>query len=406
MNVIFVEPAFPHYQRDFVRALHGIGANVFAIGERPLEALGHELRSWLTDYQQIGSVTNEDQLYDAVRHAQSKAWIHRLECTIEAHVLPVARVREACTIPGTSVRTAYLCRDKPEMKRVLRNAGVPCARSDAVDSAAAARAFVEEVGYPVIIKPRAAAGAAGTFRADTDAELAESLREAGVDQGHSAAIEEFMSGHEGFLDTLTIDGEVAHEFISHYYPNVLEAMRARWISPQIVATNRLHAAGYDEVKTLARRVIEVLGIETSATHMEWFFGNEGLKFSEIGCRPPGVAHWDVYNAANEFDLYHEWAMGVTHGHVDKQPSRRYAAGIIAIRPQCDGRITGYSGVDEIGRRFGEFLVAAHFPQPGTPTQPVAAGYMANAWLRVRHPDYDRLREVMNTIGETVRVYAE
>ena len=31
--------------------------------------------------------------------------------------------------------------------------------------------------------------------------------------------------------------------------------------------------------------------------------------------------------------------------------------------------------------------------------------MANAWMRVRHPDFDELRQIMNTIGETVKVHA-
>ena len=62
-------------------------------------------------------------------------------------------------------------------------------------------------------------------------------------------------------------------------------------------------------------------------------------------------------------------------------------------------------MDRIGREFGECIVAAHLPAAGTPTQPVEAGYMANAWMRVRHPDYDQLRYIMNTIGETVRVRA-
>ena len=66
------------------------------------------------------------------------------------------------------------------------------------------------------------------------------------------AIEEFIEGHEGFYDTLTVDGRVAYDFVSHYYPNVLEAMRTRWISPQIVATNRMHEPGYDEVKEMGR----------------------------------------------------------------------------------------------------------------------------------------------------------
>ena len=39
--------------------------------------------------------------------------------------MAAAQVREACGIPGTAVRTAWLCRDKPSMKQVLREAGVP-----------------------------------------------------------------------------------------------------------------------------------------------------------------------------------------------------------------------------------------------------------------------------------------
>jgi len=405
MNVIFVEPAFPRYQRDFVRALHDVGARVIGIGERPAEHLDDELKSWLSAYQQIPSVTDAQALHAAVRHAQQREWIDRIETTIEAHVMPVARVREACSIPGTSVRTAFLCRDKPEMKRVLREAGVPCARFTAVGSVAEAREFAAQVGFPLVVKPRDSAGAAGTSRVDDLPALVRALEESGVGHGAPAALEEFVDGHEGFYDTLAIDGRVGHEFISHYYPNVLEAMRERWISPQIVATNRLDAPGYAELRTLAERVIQVLGIGTSATHMEWFFGSKGLRFSEIGCRPPGVAHWDVYNAANEFDLYREWAMTIVHGRTDRAPSRRYAAGIIALRPDRDGRITGYRGLEEVQQRHGECVVGSHFPDPGTPTQPVAAGYMANAWLRMRHPDYDELRRILDFVGRTVRVHA-
>ena len=57
----------------------------------------------------------------------------------------------------------------------------------------------------------------------------------------------------------------------------------------IVATNRIDSApSYEELKKMGQRVIDALGITTSATHMEWFSGPKGLKFSEIGCRPPGV----------------------------------------------------------------------------------------------------------------------
>lgn len=405
MHVIFVEPAFPGYQRHFVRALHAVGAEVSGIGERSFEHLDEALKGWLASYERVGSVIDEGQLTTAVKRIQSRTWVDRLEATIESHVLPVARVREACTIPGTSVRTAFFCRDKPEMKRLLRSAGIPCAQSDAASSAAEVRELAQRFGYPLILKPRDAAGASGTWKATDSTTLEQAIRECGIADGGSIAVEEFIEGHEGFYDTLTIDGNVHHEFISHYYPNVLEAMRTRWISPQIVATNRLGSPGYQELRALGARVIEALGIGTSATHMEWFYGPKGLKFSEIGARPPGVAHWDVYNDANEFDLYREWAMAIVYGHGERQPTRAYSAGVIALRPDRDGQISGYEGTEEVWSRYGGNITCDHFPPPGTPTQPVAAGYMANAWMRVRHPDYDRLREILDDIGRTIQVRA-
>ncbi len=407
VDVVFLEPCFPANQREFVRALHAVGARVTGIGERPKESLDHELRHWLTHYEQVNNVTNVGDVERVVRWLQGRVRVDRLEAVVEAHVMCAAKVREACGIPGTSVRTTFLCRDKPAMKDALREAGVPCAQSIGSSDPDEIRAFAMKVGFPLIIKPRDAAGASGTERLESLRDLEQALVTFHVTKGRSVAIEEFIEGHEGFYDTITIGGEVVHEFVTHYYPNVLEAMRTRWISPQFVTTNRIDAApAYAELKVLGRKVQQALGIETSATHMEWFFGPRGLKFSEIGCRPPGVRAWDLYAASNEIDIYREWAMAVVHGRQSQSLSRRYAAGLIALRPSCDGRIVGYSGLDEIRQRFGGCILDDHIPPPGTPTQPVDAGFMANAWIRMRHPDYDELRAMLDTVGRTVKVHAE
>ena len=402
MHVLFVEPRFPANQRDFVRALHDVGAKVTGIGEHPPDK---ELASWMHAFERVSSVVNEDAMLETVRRIQGREWVDRIEATIEAHILPVAHVREKCGIPGTSVRTAWLCRDKPAMKEALRAAGVPCAQSTGTSDPAEVRAFAKRVGYPLIVKPRSAAGASGTVRVDDANGLEAAIASHQVDRGAPVAVEEFIEGHEGFYDTLTIDGRIVHDFASHYYPGVLEAMRTRWISPQIVTTNRLSETGYDEVKAMGRKVVEALGIGTSATHMEWFFGPKGLKFSEIGCRPPGVGVWDLYSAANDFDLFREWASAIVHGRPTQPPSRRYAAGMIALRPDRDGRISGYDGVDAMQRRFGDWLIDSHLPPPGHPTQPVEGGYMANAWVRMRHTDYDTLRSMLAWVGENVKVHA-
>jgi formate-dependent phosphoribosylglycinamide formyltransferase (GAR transformylase) len=404
MHIVFVEPRFPGNQKLFVKALAEIGATVTAIGEGSKASLDDELKHWLTHYEEVRNVCDESAVLDALRFIQSKRDVDRIEAVVEAHIMPIAKVRETAGIPGPSVRTAFLCRDKPAMKEVLRDGGVPCAQSTAASTPAEVHAFAEQVGYPLILKPRDGAGASGATRVDSAAEIDAALASFGGSR--SIAVEEFIDGHEGFYDTLTVRGQVAHDFVTHYYPNVLEAMRTRWISPQFVSTNRVDTApAYAEVRRLGARVIELLGLETSATHMEWFFGPKGLKFSEIGCRPPGVRAWDLYNVGNDLDLYREWAMAVCAGRTQQTASRRFSAGIIALRPDRDGQISGYEGLETIGNAFGAHLIDVHLPPNGTPTQPVSAGYMANAWLRMKHENYDELRRILDVVGQTVKVHA-
>lgn len=406
VHIVFIEPCFPTNQKRFVRALREAGATVTGIGERPKEALDDELRSWMIHYEQVPSVVDSRALTAIVSKINERLRVDRLEAVVEAHMMAAAETREALGIRGTSVRTTFLCRDKPAMKEALRAAGVPCAESLGSGDAEEILDFAKSVGYPLIVKPRAGAGASGTHRVGSDDELKAVLAEMWVGRGGSVAVEEFIEGHEAFYDTITIGGSVAHEFVSHYYPNVLEAMRTRWISPQIVTTNRIASSpAYQEVLEMGRAVIDALEIDTSATHMEWFYGPKGLKFSEIGCRPPGIGMWDLYEAANEIDIYYEWAVAVLYGRTSRPASRKYAAGLITLRPDRDGQIRGYEGLEEVQRQYGEWILDAHLPSEGTPTQSVDAGYRANAWVRMRHPDYDTLRGMLDAVGETVRVRA-
>src|SRR3954469_20506600 len=258
MHIVFIEPRFPGNQKQFIRALAEIGATVTAIGEGSKDSLDDDLKRWLTHYEEVSNVCDEDGVLRALRFVQSKKHVDRLEATIEAHIMPIARVREAAGIPGTSVRTAFLCRDKPAMKEVLRNGGVPCAQSTAASTAAEVHAFAERVGFPLILKPRDGAGASGATRVDSSAELDAALATFGG--ARSIAVEEFIEGHEGFYDTLAIEGTVVHDFVTHYYPNVLEAMRTRWISPQFVATNRVETApAYQALRELGAKVVKLLG---------------------------------------------------------------------------------------------------------------------------------------------------
>ncbi len=407
MHVIFLEPGFPANQREFVRALHQVGATVTGIGDKPVHVLDDQLKGWLTGYEQVGSTADTGAVTDAVRRIQRRGpWVDKLECTIEALMYTAAETRRNTNIPGLSIPQTTLCRDKLKMKQFLRARGVPCARIAEVATVHELVGFVREVGFPVILKPRDAAGAHGTYKIEDSSSLERVIRETGLAHRRQDLVaEEFISGHEGFYDTLTVNGDVVFESIAHYYPNVLEAMRTRWISPQVVVTNRIDAPGYAGLRAFGRKVIGALELDTAPTHMEWFAGDKGLSFSEIGARPPGCRTWDLYCYANDMDIYVEWARAVVHGHTAPRPSRRYAAGMVALRPNQDGVYSGYSGLDEVRNRYGGSILETHLPAIGSRTAEVGAGYLGHAWMRVRHHDYDACRAMLDDIGRTVKVWA-
>src|SRR5262245_31554518 len=135
MHVVFIEPRFPANQKLFVRALAEVGARVTAIGEGSKDSLDDDLKRWLTHYEQVQNVCDEGAVLKALSFVQSRAHVDRIEAVVEAHIMPTAHVREKAEIPGTSTRTAWLCRDKPAMKQVLREGGVPCAESTGADTA-------------------------------------------------------------------------------------------------------------------------------------------------------------------------------------------------------------------------------------------------------------------------------
>ena len=245
------------------------------------------------------------------------------------------------------------------------------------------------------------------MRVDSDAELDRALAELGDSGATDIAVEEFVEGHEGFYDTISIDGHPVYDFISHYYPNVLEAMRERWISPQFIS-HQPHRRSRGLRRSARASVCAPSRRSASKPRRPTWSGSSvprACSSARSVAARPGVRAWDLYAAGNDIDIYREWANAIVHHRVERPLSRRRAAGIVALRPDRDGVISHYDGVEEVQRQFGEWILDSYLPPSGTPTQPVEAGYMANAWIRMAHPDYDTVHHMLNVVGETVRVRA-
>lgn len=407
MHVVILGPVSEY---KFLRALAKTGVQITGLGMTPKESLPGNVKQLLDAYVQVSSLYSESIVTRAVAYIHKQKHVDQIINTSELMVLPAARAREACGIPGVNYHQGQLCRDKSQMKDFMRRHDIPCAASMPADSVAAVRAFAQKVGYPIILKPREGVASMGTFRIDSDAKLEQVVNQPVVRQAPSVAVEEFIEGNEGTYDTLTSDGEVVCEFVTHYFPNVLLSMKDPTITPYSITVNSLDTnPAYDRLKQLGRRVISALQLKTTATHMEWLNGPKGLKFSEIGARPPAADFWDLYSAANEIDLYDEWAKLMIFGKASPQIvklKRTFAAGLISIRPHKQGRVKGYSGLDYVNQKYGQWIFGRRLPQPGDMTESIANGFTTNAWFKIRHPEEDVLKEIFEDIAKHVHMHAE
>ena len=66
MNYVFISPNFPFNYVYFCERLRGNGCNVLGIGDAPYDGLSDELKYALTDYYQVDSLGDYDQVYRAV----------------------------------------------------------------------------------------------------------------------------------------------------------------------------------------------------------------------------------------------------------------------------------------------------------------------------------------------------
>src|SRR4051794_41296982 len=161
----------------------------------PVERIPPALRERLAAHWRVDDALDPRQLAWAVDGlAGQLGRVERLVGALEQLQVPLAQAREALGIEGMDVRTAINVRDKSQMKETLRAAGIPCARHALVRSAGQATAFADEVGFPLVAKPPAGAGAQSTFRLDDGDVLRRWLAAVPVSDPDPPPLEEVPTG--------------------------------------------------------------------------------------------------------------------------------------------------------------------------------------------------------------------
>ena len=350
----------------------------------------------------VNDALDAEQIAAAVGRIQGVVGpIHRLVAVLEDLQVQLAAVRERFGIEGPSVRTAQCFRDKALMKDVLRSAGLPCARHKMLHRDQDLWDFVEQVGFPVVVKPPAGAGCRSTWRVSDPQTLVEALRDTRPSPSRPVLAEEFLTGAEHSLETLVVGGVPRLWSVTRYYPAPLEVTEKDWIQWCVVAPRERDIPVFERARDLSFAAIKAFGLRDGLTHMEWFHRPDGsLAIGEIAARPPGARIVQLTGLAHGCDLHVAWARAVVDGAFDGPYPRQRAAGVAFLRGQGKGRVSKIEGLDEAQRKMGSLVVDRKLPVVG---QPRASGYEGEGWVVVSHDRTEVVRQALFELITTVKV---
>lgn len=318
-NFIFISPNFPTNYYLFCQALKRNGINVLGIGDCPYDLLSDQVKDSLVEYYRVNSLENEAEVFQAVAFFQQKYHtIDWLESNNEYWLEKDAKLRSAFQIKsGFQMEDMAAIKHKSMMKQYYQQAGIPVARYHLVDDYASCIAFIEEVGYPIIVKPDNGVGASETYKLNN------------LDEFHyffatkhpetTYIMEEFIFGRVDSYDAI----------INNQGQPLFETGTISPISIMDIVNDDDNAVYYidkhipDDLREAGRRTVTAFQVKNRFVHFEFFrltqnmphLGKVGdIVGLEVNMRPCGGITPDMMNYAYSTDVYQIWADMIAFGH--------------------------------------------------------------------------------------------
>ncbi|KQT02699.1 MULTISPECIES: ATP-grasp domain-containing protein [unclassified Rhizobium] len=387
MNFIFFSPHFPAYNAEFCYHLSLNGVRVLGIGDTPYDALSEKLRASLTEYYRVGDMEDDDEVIRAVGyfiHQYGK--IDRFESLNEHWLELEARIRTDFNIYGTKLDFIDNLKQKSRMKDYFNRSGVATVAHLKSSDKASAQAFIDQVGYPIVVKPDLGSGASMTYKISTAREFDSFFSNKPSDI--SFILEEYVDGI-----ILTYDGLIDR------YGNVEFATSHRFEQSIMEVVNTDSHLYYfclpsidPEVEEAGRNILKAMDIRERFFHIELFKRKRDGKIIalEVNMRPPGAWMTDAINYTHDMDVYREWAGMVALNRVGGPFPGKYFTGYASRKHRLDYKYTHH----EIVGRWHEKLVKYQ------EVETVFRRAMGDFAYQFRSEDLDEVREIVAFIQET------
>lgn len=310
-NFVFISPNFPESYWKFCAELKNNGLRVLGIGDCPYDALKPELKDTLAEYYRVSDLEDYEQVFRAVAFFTfTYGKIDFLESNNEYWLERDAKLRTEFHITtGFMLEDMDRVKRKSAMKAYYKKAGIPTARYHLITDYAAAAEFAAQVGYPVIVKPDNGVGASHTYRLENEQQLRQFMDTRDSTQ---YILEEMVRGYVRTYDAI-IDGDGKPIFeTGNVTPNSLMDVVNTGDNSIYYIVKELPA----QMVQIGRKTVEAFGVKSRFVHLEYFvltedqqpLGKAGDVIGlEVNMRPAGGFSPDMYNFANETDVYKIWA---------------------------------------------------------------------------------------------------
>lgn len=403
VHVVFAIPFAMESTLRFARAAMALpGVRLSVVSQDDPRQFPADFVANLAGFERVGDALRPQELIAGIRRLAGRNGApDRLLGILEPLQEPLAIAREQLRIRGMDAATARNFRDKARMKDLFAAHDLPCARHRLCATTDEAQQFAREVGFPLVGKPPAGAGAKATSRCDTMADLQAFLRAVPPAPGRAVLLEEFVLGREFSFDTVTLHGQHVFHNICCYYPTPLEVMENPWIQWCVVLPRDLRGPEFAAIHRLGPRALSVLGMWTGMSHLEWFRRPDGsLAIGEVAARPPGAQFTTLMGLVTGADMYRVFAELTVH-ETFTPLQRRFAAGAAYLRGQGKGALVrAVRGLREACADLGDLVVEVQAPVVG---RAASSSYEGDGFVLVRHPDTALVEKAVRHIVDTVRV---
>ncbi|HBG36087.1 MAG TPA: hypothetical protein DDW88_03335 [Treponema sp.] len=200
----------------------------------------------------------------------------------------VAKIAEACALPGHSPESALNASDKIRMRSCFQKALVPSPAFLEVHERDFSQNFSQiqaslPIAYPLVVKPVDNMGSRGCRLVQNIEELYTAVEQALLySKSKRAILEEYMDGDEFSIDALVYEGEVyitgfadRHIFYPPYFVEMGHTMPTASREKQ------------EEIISVFKKGIKALGLSHGAAKGDIKYTKDGCKIGEIAARLSG-----------------------------------------------------------------------------------------------------------------------